>query len=410
MISKKTQALINDDKKYLFQNYGDRLPACFTKGDGSYLFDVDGKKYIDFFAGIAVSVLGYSHKALAKALHNQVDGILHTSNWFLNKEQIEAAKLLSELAFPGKSLFVNSGTEANEAALKLARKYGQSISPEKYQIISFTGSFHGRTFGGLSATAQEKIRTGFGPILPGFKYLPLNDIDTFKKELEANKNICAIITELVQGEGGIKIADKKFISEVFDLCKTNNILTIIDEVQTGIGRTGKNFAYQHYGIKPDIITMAKGLGGGVPVGAIHAKDNVAQLFTKGVHGSTFGGNHLVVAAVVCVLKELKKGAVIKNTQKISEYIFSQLNALKKKVSFIKDIRGMGLHIGIELDINGFELVKKAMQMGLIINCTSDKVIRIMPPLTISMKTAKEGMALFENLMIEEQKHLENSKN
>ncbi|MBP8178395.1 MAG: aminotransferase class III-fold pyridoxal phosphate-dependent enzyme, partial [Spirochaetes bacterium] len=292
-VSKKLQTLIEQDNQYLFQNYGTRLPACFIKGKGSELFDQDGKRYIDFFAGIAVNSLGYNHPALNSALHKQIDAIMHSSNWFFNKQQIEAAQLLSETSFPGKTLFTNSGTEANEAAIKLARKYGISQSNDKYHIISFTNSFHGRTFGAMSATAQEKIRSGFGPIVPGFIYVPFNDVTQFKKTLEANKGkICAVITELVQGEGGITVADSYFIQEINSLCKENNILLIIDEVQTGIARTGKMFAYQHYDIQPDIISLAKGLGGGVPIGAIHAQNFLVEFFPKGTHGTTFGGNHL----------------------------------------------------------------------------------------------------------------------
>ncbi|MDY6968862.1 MAG: aspartate aminotransferase family protein [Spirochaetota bacterium] len=402
MTSQKLLKLIKEDNQYLFQNYGDRLPVCFIKGDGDYLFDQDNKKYIDLFSGIAVCSLGYSNPRLSKILHDQTDKIIHSSNWFLNAEQIKAAKLISELSFPGKTLFVNSGTEANEAAIKLARRYGESLESKPYQIISFKGSFHGRTFGSLSATGQEKIRKGFGPILSGFKYLPLNKIDAFKKEIGKKNRSCAVITELIQGEGGINLADKEFIIQVFDICKKNNILFIVDEVQTGIGRTGKLFAYQHYNITPDIITLAKGLGGGIPVGAVHARDEIAKFLNKGVHGTTFGGNHLSSAAVIAVLTELKKDKILNNIEKISCYIFSQLNKLKEEVDFIVDVRGIGLHIGIELNHPGIDIVKKALQRGLVINCTVDKVIRIMPPLTISLNTVKEGLNILRSIFLEEQ--------
>ncbi len=400
-MSKKLQKIIEDDKRYLFQNYGDRLPVCFVRGDESYLYDQDEKKYIDFFSGIAVSSLGYKSKSLSDALHKQVDNIIHTSNWYYNKEQNEAAKAISELSFPGKTLFVNSGTEANEAAIKLARKYGQAISPKKYQIISFKGSFHGRTFGSLSATAQDKIRKGFGPILTGFKYCPMNNLDAFIKKLAKNKNICAIMIEMIQGEGGIIVADKPFIKKLFALCKKNKILTIVDEVQTGAGRTGKPFSYQHYNIKPDIITLAKGIGGGIPVGAIHTKDNLAKFLNPGSHGTTFGGNHLASSAVAAVCNELGKGKILDNVNKTGAYIFQELNRIKNKVSFIKEVRGMGLHIGIELNKGGMDIVKKGLEQGIVINCTAEKVLRIMPPLTIPMKTVKEGMAIVEKIFMEE---------
>ncbi|HOE21590.1 MAG TPA: aspartate aminotransferase family protein [Spirochaetota bacterium] len=398
-VSKKLQTLIEQDNQYLFQNYGTRLPACFIKGKGSELFDQDGKRYIDFFAGIAVNSLGYNHPALNSALHKQIDAIMHSSNWFFNKQQIEAAQLLSETSFPGKTLFTNSGTEANEAAIKLARKYGISQSNDKYHIISFTNSFHGRTFGAMSATAQEKIRSGFGPIVPGFIYVPFNDVTQFKKTLEANKGkICAVITELVQGEGGITVADSYFIKEISSLCKENNILLIIDEVQTGIARTGKMFAYQHYDIQPDIISLAKGLGGGVPIGAIHAQNFLVEFFPKGTHGTTFGGNHLAAAAAKTVLEHCKKESLLNNVNTMGKLIVEKLSLMKKKYpTLIIDVRGIGLHIGIELSMAGQPIVVEALKKGLIINCTAEKVIRIMPPLTINKKLVTEGLSILDSI-------------
>ncbi|MGQ9846492.1 MAG: aspartate aminotransferase family protein [Bacteroidales bacterium] len=397
--SKKLQALMEQDKQFLFQNYGTRLPVCFTYGAGSELFDQDGKRYIDFFAGIAVNALGYNYPALNKALHTQVNKILHSSNWYFNKEQIEVAKIISKTAFPGKTLFTNSGTEASEAAIKLARKYGLSQSQKKYHIISFTNSFHGRTFGAMSATAQEKIHTGFGPIVPGFIYVPFNEITVFKKTVKKYKGkICAVITELVQGEGGINIADVSFIKEIDAVTKDNNILFIIDEVQTGIARTGKMFAFQHYNITPDIITMAKGLGGGVPIGAIHAKDFLVEYFPKGTHGTTFGGNHLATAAAKAVLETLSKKSLLNNVIKTGELFINELSLMKSKYpKLIVDVRGIGLHIGVELSIPGQPLVLDALQKGLVINCTAEKVIRIMPPLTIPKKLVKEGLLILDSI-------------
>lgn len=404
MGSKKLKALMAGDKNYLFQNYGDRLGVCFIRGENCYLYDQDNKKYIDFFSGIAVSSLGYGNKALSKALHRQVDNLIHTSNWFYNREQIEAARILNEASFPGKTLFVNSGTEASEAAIKLARRYGLSRGKDRYQIITLANSFHGRTFGGMSATAQKKIHDGFGPLVPGFVYLPGNDIKAIEKEIRKNRGICAVMIELIQGEGGIQIAGKEFVKELFRLCSKQGILTIVDEVQTGIGRTGTMFAYQQFGVVPDIITLAKGLAGGVPVGAIHAKNFLMEFLPKGTHGSTFGGNHLACAAVAAVLKQVHSGGFLNNVKAVSAYFFDALNDLKKKVSFIKEVRGMGLHIGIELTMPGAALVPKALEKGLVINCTAEKVIRIMPPLSITLKTAREGMKILERLFIEEGGH------
>ena len=409
MKSSKLDKIIKEDQEYLFQNYGNRLPVSFVRGDGSYLYDQDNKRYIDLFSGIAVSCLGYSSLQLQKALHGQIDKILHTSNWFYNQEQIEAARLLSENSFPGKSLFVNSGTEANEAAIKLARRYGLSIHKKKYKIITFTGSFHGRTFGAMSATAQEKIHAGFGPIVPGFIYVPFNDKKAFKKAARNEDHIAAVMLELIQGEGGINVAEQDFVREVFDICNQKGILTIVDEVQTGIGRTGELFVYQHFNVTPDILTLAKGLGGGVPVGALHAKNFLAEHFPPGTHGTTFGGNHLACAAAAAVIKEVKSKQVYANVKSASDYIFSRLRELRKTTTYIKSVRGMGLHIGVEIPEPGIELVKEALNEKLIINCTAVNIIRIMPPLTIDMETLKEGMDIFENIILKRGEQYENTR-
>ncbi|HOD14223.1 MAG TPA: acetylornithine/succinylornithine family transaminase [Spirochaetota bacterium] len=401
MGSAKLKKIMADDKAHLFQNYGDRMPVCFVRGEDSCLFDQDNRKYIDFFSGIAVSSLGHRNRALSKALHRQVDSVLHTSNWYYNREQIEAAALLTAASFPGKTLFVNSGTEANEAAIKLARRYGLSQGKNKYRIISFTNSFHGRTYGGMSATAQKKIHDGFGPLLPGFTYLPFNDTKAFAKEMKKGRDICAVMIELIQGEGGIQIAEQDFVKEIFHLCGKNAVLTIVDEVQTGVGRTGVMFAYQHYGVVPDILTMAKGLGGGVPVGAIHAKNFLPEFFPRGVHGTTFGGNHLACAAVAAVLRQMAAKSFLRNTRAASAFILGELARMKKQFGFIKDVRGMGLHIGIELDRPGTPLVVRALEKGLVINCTADTVIRIMPPLNIPPTIAKAGMKILEGIFLEE---------
>lgn len=401
MPSKKLQKIIDDDKHFLFQNYGDRQQVCFTRGDGSYLFDQDNRKYIDFFSGIATSSLGYGHPAFTRKMHAQLDRIIHSSNHFYNREQVQAAKLVSQLSFPGRTMFVNSGAEANEAALKLVRRHGQSIASDRYEIISFEDSFHGRTFGSMSATGNEKIRSGFGPLVPGFIFLPFNDTARFKAEIERNGRVCAVITELIQGEGGINLANKDFIAAVFEICAARKILTIVDEVQTGIGRTGRMFVYQHFGIRPDIITLAKGLGGGVPIGALHARSDLASFFQKGVHGTTFGGNHLACAAACAALSEIRKRPLLSHVQRSGAFITNRLHSIKEKVPYIREIRGMGLHIGIELDRPGGELVRRALKKGLVINCTSEKVIRIMPPLTIPSKTIMEGLALLEETFLEE---------
>jgi len=407
--SSKLEKIIKEDQEYLFQNYGSRLPVSFIRGDGSCLYDQDNKRYVDLFSGIAVSCLGYSNQQLQKTLHGQIDKIIHTSNWFYNQEQVEAAKLISDNSFPGKTLFVNSGTEANEAAIKLARRYGISIHKKKYKIITFTGSFHGRTFGAMSATAQEKIHTGFGPIVPGFIYIPFNDKKAFRKAAKNDKHIAAVMLELIQGEGGINIAEEDFVREVFDICNQRGILTIVDEVQTGIGRTGELFVYQHFNVTPDILTLAKGLGGGVPVGALHAKNFLSEHFPAGTHGTTFGGNHLACAAAAAVIKEVKSKQISANVKNASDYIFSRLKKLKQATPYIKSIRGMGLHIGVEIPEPGIELVKEALNEKLIINCTAVNIIRIMPPLTIDIDILKEGMDIFEKIILKKGEQYESTR-
>ncbi|MCL1833688.1 MAG: aspartate aminotransferase family protein [Leptospirales bacterium] len=410
MASSKLTKIMNEDKEFLFQNYGEKLHASFVRGDGSYLYDQDNKKYIDFLSGIAVSSLGYSSPALHKAIHSQIDKIIHTSNKFFNQEQIEAAKLISGTSFPGKSLFVNSGAEANEAAIKLARRYGLSINKKKFKIITFTGSFHGRTFGAMSATAQQKIHEGFGPIVPGFIYAPFNNIKAIRKLLKSDKHIAAVMLELIQGESGINVADGDFVKEIFDTCNQRGILTIIDEVQTGIGRTGQTYAYQHYNVTPDILTLAKGLGGGMPIGAIHAKNFLSDFLPAGTHGTTFGGNHLACSAAVAVLTEIKKNTFISNVNTLSDHIFERLKKIKQRTGYIKNLRGLGLHIGIELAEDANNLVNEALSEKLIINCTGGNVIRLVPPLNISMNAVDEGIDILEKLILKYGENYENTQN
>lgn len=391
--------IIAGDKEYLFQNNG-RLPVCFTHGESAYLFDTDGRRYIDFFAGVAVSSLGYAHPALTRRLHEQVDRLLHTSNWYYNAEQVSAAKHLSSLAFKGRTLFTNSGTEANEAAIKLARRYGKSSDDEKFHFVTFLKSFHGRSYGSMSATGQEKTRKGFDPLVPGFHYLPYGDLSALEDFLSKNK-VCGVMMELIQGEGGINVAKKEFAKGVETLCRKYGALMIIDEIQTGIGRTGKAFGYQQFDISPDIITLAKGLGGGVPIGAIHAKENLVQYFPVGAHGTTFGGNHLASAAAEAVLIELAKPDFFPDVERRSALMFSRLHGIQQKSKIVKEIRGIGFHIGVDLTKPGSDIVKKALSEGLIINCTAETVLRIVPPLIIPDDAIETGCDILEKILCSE---------
>lgn len=400
MASKKLQSIIKEDEKYLFQNYGRRKNVCFVKGKGSLLYDQDGKEYIDLFAGVAVCALGYGHKAHIAAIKKQAETLIHSSNHFYNKEQSEAGRLIAELSFAGKTLFGNSGTEANEAAIKLARKFGLARSKRKYEIISFVNSFHGRTYGSMTATGQAKIHDGFGPLPAGFTYLPFNNIKEFAKAMRKSGQIAAVMIELVQGEGGVTPAEADFTAELAAICKKNDVLLIIDEIQTGAGRTGKAFAYQHYGIEPDIITIAKGLGGGIPIGAMHARDYLNEYLPAGSHGTTFGGNHFACAAACAVLRELQKPTFLKTAAKTGELMMNALSAGAEKLGYSKP-RGLGMLIGQELPYPASHIVDKALERGVVINCTAGNVIRIAPPLNIPYALALKGIKIIEEIFAEE---------
>ncbi len=401
-MGKRSKTAVELDNNYLFGNYGNRLPVCFTRGQGDRLFDTDNREYIDFFSGIAVTNLGHSHPKLTKAIQEQAEKLLHTSNWFFNEEQGKAARQISKLAFPGRTLFVNSGAEANEAAIKLARRYGLFKSGRKFEIISFQESFHGRTFGSMTATAQKKIHRGFGPLPRGFVYLPFNDLRSLKKQLRKGRETAAVIMEPIQGEGGIRIADPEFIRGARELCSEKDVLLIMDEVQTGMGRTGEPFAFQHFDVTPDILTLAKGLAGGMPAGAMHAREDLVEHLPGGSHGTTFGGNHLAMAAALAVLNEISKESLMKKVRDTGQEIMDRLDELKEKHRFIQEVRGMGLHIGIELTHSCQDMVKRALEKGLVVNCAAGNVLRIMPPLTIKATTVRKGMKILEELLREEE--------
>ncbi|RUM60843.1 MAG: aspartate aminotransferase family protein [Persephonella sp.] len=378
-------------EEYLMPNYA-RLNIFFEKGEGVYLYDKDGKKYLDMLAGIAVNTLGYNHPRLTNAICEQAKKILHISNLFQIEPQIEVAKILSENSINGKVFFCNSGAEANETAIKLARKYFYSRGIDKYEFISFKNSFHGRTLATLTLTGQVKYQEGFYPLPAGFKYAELNDINSVKR-LITNKT-AGIFIEIVQGEGGINPVDEKFVYELYELTREKEILLIIDEVQTGIGRTGKFFAYQHFNIQPDIITLAKGLGGGVPIGAVIGKKDIANTFTSGSHGSTFGGNYLATVSAKVILEEVLKE--------------NFLNDVKEKGIFLKELlkdlgfnpRGLGLMVGVSLpnDIQSVDVMKESLKEGLIVGIAGNNSLRFTPPLIISKEEIKEGIEILKKVL------------
>lgn len=361
---------------YLMENYS-RFDYRFVKGEGCYLYDTDGKRYIDMLSGIAVNCLGYNHKRLSDAICNQARNIIHISNLFRIEPQEEVAEILvKNSGIDGKVFFCNSGAEANEALIKLVRKYFYDKGQNRYQILTFEGSFHGRTLAALTATAQPKYHKGFEPLVEGFIYAKFNDIDSVKKLI--NQNTAAILIEMVQGEGGINPADKDFIRELFSLCKEKGILFCVDEVQTGIGRTGKLFAFEHYNIQPDIFSLAKGLGGGVPIGAIVAKSEIANSFGPGTHASTFGGNYLSSIAAKVVLQEILSEGFMESVSENGLY-------LQKKLSEIGlNPKGLGLMVGADLpeSIPARKVMEKALTKGLIVGIAGSNTLRFVPPLII----------------------------
>jgi len=389
--------LIDDSKKYLMNTYN-RFPIVLRKGQGMKVWGSDGKEYIDFVGGIAVNCLGHCHPKVVIAIQKQAQRLIHVSNLYHIEPQIKLAKLLIEHSCADKAFFCNSGAEANEAAIKLARKYAKEhVSVDRYEIITAYGSFHGRTLAALTATGQEKFQKGFEPLVPGFKYVPFNNIEALKKAV-SNKT-CAVMLEPVQGESGVKMPTEDYLKKVSQVCDENRLLLIFDEVQTGMGRTGKLFAYEHFGVEPDIITLAKGLGGGVAIGAMLAKDFVASAFQPGSHAATFGGNPLACASAVATIETLlEDGFILDNCRRMGEYLMERLEKLKKEFSsLIIDTRGMGLMIGMELTTPCSDIVNLCMEKGILINCTAGSVLRFLPPLIITEKEIDLLIDVLENV-------------
>lgn len=374
-----------------------QVGVCLVRGKGSRVWDLEGKEYLDFFPGWAVSGLGHCHPMVSAAIKEQARKIVHISNNFLNLKQAQLAEEISKNSFPARSFFCNSGAEATEAAVKFARKYGHEQG--RYEVITMRQSFHGRTLVGITATGQDKVKKGFDPLPGGFKYADLNDLESVKSQI-TDKTI-AIFFEPVQGEGGIHAATPEFMKGVRKLCDEKDLLLILDEVQTGMGRTGKIFAYQHYDVQPDLMTLAKSLGNGVPIGALVVNNKIKkEVFTPGTHATTYGGNPLVTAAALAVFKAIKKEKLIQNAVKMGAYLGERLEAMKKKYAIIKEVRGLSLMRGVELTMPGASLADNAREKGLLINCTQEKVLRIMPALTVSKKTLDQGLAILEDVLKE----------
>lgn len=384
--------LVSEGQKYIMNTYG-RLPMAIVKGEGTKVWDADGNEYLDFVAGIAVNSLGHCHPKVVAALQKQATELIHCSNLYWIEPQIKLAKLLVENSCFDKVFFANSGAEVNEAAIKLARKYAKTKShPEKYEIISMDNSFHGRTLGSLTATGQPKFHKYFDPMPSGFKYVPFNDIEAIEAAID--ENTCAVMVEPVQGEGGVIPADPEYLKVLRQLCDEHDLLLIFDEVQTGVGRTGKLFAYEHYGVEPDVMTLAKAIAGGAPLSAMLVKDSAA-VFVPGEHGCTFGGNPLVTAAAVANMEVMLEDHIPEKVMETSAYMREQCERLKREYSSIKEIRGLGWLFGILLDREGAPVVKACMKRGLLINCTANYVLRFVPPLNVSIEEIDKALAILD---------------
>jgi predicted acetylornithine/succinylornithine family transaminase len=381
--------------RYLFPTYA-RAPLALVRGEGTRVWDADGRCYLDFFSSTVVTALGHAHPAITRAIAEQTQRILHVSNLHYCEPQARLAEKLVKRSFAERVFLCNSGAEANEAAIKLARKHGHAVRGGRYEIITAFNSFHGRTLATLAATAQEKIRVGFEPLPEGFRYVPYDDIGAVEAAL--TPRTIAVMIEPVQGEGGVVAPRPEYFRELRALCDRHALLLIFDEIQTGMGRTGPLFAYERTGVTPDVMTLAKGLGGGVPIGAMLAADPAAAAFDTGSHGSTFGGNALTCAVGLAVLETLETEGVLANCVAMGERIRAGLRQLAARHPIVQDVRGPGLLVGVALAAPGAAIVDRCRAAGLIINCTANTVLRLTPPLTVSAEEVDEALGILDQAL------------
>lgn len=393
-----SQQWIAKADKYIMKTYG-RYPLVPVRGEGCRLWDADGREYLDFLAGVAVNNLGHCHPKVVAALQRQAAELIHCSNYYHIPGQIELAELLCSHSFADRAFFCNSGAEANEAAIKLARKYSrEKFGADRYEIVTALASFHGRTMATVSATGQEKVQKFFDPLLHGFRHVPFNDIEALRGAV--SPSTCAVMLEPIQGEGGVVVPSADYFQRVREICDKHDLLLVFDEVQVGMGRTGRLFAHEHFGVTPDIMTLAKALAGGAPIGAMLAKEEIAESFGPGTHGSTFGGNPLVTAAAVAAVRVILEEGILNRAEEIGEYLLGELEGLKEKFSFITEVRGIGLMIGMELSVPAGDIVKKGLERGLLLNVAQDRVLRFVPPLIVTKQEVDAMIGILEGILAE----------
>jgi predicted acetylornithine/succinylornithine family transaminase len=392
------------DPRKTIRLYYDHVIPCYTKtplvierGKGTRVWDSAGEEYLDFFPGWAVSGIGHCHKRVTEAIKRQAERLIHVSNNYYHEQQGLLAAEVIKHGFPGKVFFCNSGAEANEAAFKLVRKIG---NPTRNEIITMDRSFHGRTLAAIAATGQAKFREGFEPNVEGFKNIPFNDFAALEKAI--TPKTIAVMFEPIQGEGGVRVADNQFMTQVRRLCNDRKIYLILDEVQTSMGRTGKMYCYKHYGIEPDVMTLAKSLGGGFPIGAMVAKKEIADVLQPGTHATTFGGSPLACAAALATYEAIEKEKLLNNAVIMGAYLFKKLNELKRKYAIVKDVRGMALMAGVELAVEGKAVYEECLKKKLLINCTQGNVLRLMPPLVVKEKEIDRAVQILEGVLAAEQ--------
>lgn len=390
-----SQTLMMLSEKYVAHTYA-RYPILLVKGEGTRVWDMDGREYLDFVAGLAVCNLGHCHPKVVQAIQDQAEKLIHVSNFYYIEPQIQLASLLCQHSFGDKVFFCNSGAEANEGAMKLARKYAkEKMEGDRYEIITMKLSFHGRTLATLTATGQEKFHKGYSPLMAGFKYVPFNNVEAVKNAIDSKT--CAVMLEPIQGEGGVNCPSQGYLKAIREICDEKRILLIFDEVQVGMGRTGRLFAYEHEGVEPDMMTLAKSLAGGVPIGALLMKKEIAESFKPGDHASTFGGNPLATAAGVAALTAILEEGMLENCQKVGDYFLKRLEEIKRKFPFIQEVRGKGLILGMELKMDGSSIVKEMMDRGILINCTMGNVLRFLPPLIVMKEEVDQVVEALEEV-------------